>query len=221
MVNLHRDQVQYSTQPAGTIPLRLAQVRAAIFFTYLNPQYLHNSNLRTAAATSDGKALTCVLLSEGKSVLTGGRQWDEVEYCVDPNPGLLVSYSAVPGIYVLYDYTKTLRFEDRTVPRKITVSEAGNTVVEAHLQSLTPARPPEAQMFTPASGMNVIGSGALLSPPWRLSRFVPQGAVTAASTIQPVIVHAMLSPQGRITDAEVLETANSGLNESALDLVKN
>src|SRR5579875_285590 len=97
-VNLYVDQMLYSTETSGAIPLRLAQARTAIFF--IRPVVGPRATLRTAAATFSGSAATCILLSHMGAArgATGGRRWNEAEYCIDNASGALITYSAVPGL---------------------------------------------------------------------------------------------------------------------------
>ena len=100
-VNLYNSRLLYSNLPSGAIPLRLTQVREAIFFIY--PNMGPYMSLRTATGSLNGASLQCVLAAQafgGKS-FSGGRNWEESEYCVDPQHGLLVSYSPTPGLYPL------------------------------------------------------------------------------------------------------------------------
>ncbi len=114
-----------------SVPLRLAQVRAAIFFNVpaVGPQL----SMRTASGYFNGVKLNCVLTTFGfrAQVLTGGRGWEESEYCVDPSTGLMTIYSAVPGLYVHYDYTNAIKFHTKIIPSSFTISEAGQVVIEA------------------------------------------------------------------------------------------
>ena len=222
VVNLYSKRVLYSNQPAGTVPLRLEQVRTAIFFAYLAPRFLQSSLIRTAFANLNGTELTCALFSGGSNspTATPGRRWEETEYCVDAKSGFLVTYSAAPGVYVLYDYSNALHFHGIVLPGKITVTEAGNTVIEAHLESVTDPAKSDPDSFTPSSSMTAIGVGSLMSLPMRFPIFVANSTVRP-NTVQPVIVHGVLTPEGEIAEPEALQTTNSILARAALDAVKN
>ena len=60
-VNLYTNRLLYSNQPSGAVPLRLAQVRTAIFFMY--PVTGPRASLRTAAGNLNGIDVSCVLVS--------------------------------------------------------------------------------------------------------------------------------------------------------------
>jgi len=149
----------------------------------------------------------------GRSV-SGGRSWDEAEYCVDPKSNTVVTYSPIPGLFVHYDYSKAIKFHDTLVPGEFIITQAGQRVIEARTVSVTdPSSDPAA--FQP-TGLNKIGMGPAMSPPWHYHADAP--APTGASVAQPqfVVVHAMQSPKGRLSDTEVVASSNASLNNSAL-----
>ena len=92
----------YGNQASGNLPLRLMQVRAAIFFRYpiVGPQ----ASVRTATGSLNGAEQHCVLIviGAGNRTFTGARNWEESEYCMDAQTGLLTTYSPVPGLFVRY-----------------------------------------------------------------------------------------------------------------------
>ncbi|HXN47387.1 MAG TPA: energy transducer TonB [Bryobacteraceae bacterium] len=213
-VNLFHDRMVYSNQPAGVIPLRLAQVRTAIFFAY--PQAGPYASLRTAAGSLNGVEVRCVLVSHipQNKTATGGRLWDESEYCVDPSSGLLMSYSPVPGMYVSYDYSQALHFHDKVIANKFTITQAGQTIVEARTESVTDPGNLEPAVFQP-NGLEKVGVGNLMSQPWRISTRVSSSRGKASDPIQAVILEGMLDPDGRLSELRVLASSNAGLNQSA------
>jgi hypothetical protein len=77
-VNLYNNTTQgmlYSNQPGGVLPLRLVQVREAIFFNF--GQVGPRAPFRTAAGYVNGAAQNCVLIGRGVRGQTssGGRGW--------------------------------------------------------------------------------------------------------------------------------------------------
>ncbi len=217
VVNLYRNSLLYSNQPAGSIPLRLAQVRTAIF--YVNPIVGPRASIRTAAANLNGTEVTCALVTRMSPprTSTGGRLWDELEFCVDPQSGLLRTYSPVPGLYILYDYSAAVHFHDKIIPGKFTITEAGHTVIEAHTESVSDPTNVDGALFDP-SGLTSVGAGPLETPPWnvRTHVFGPPGS---NPTTQAVVLHAMVSPDGHLTDQEILASSDSSLDQQALDRV--
>ena len=186
-INLRTNELVYSNQPSGAIPLRLAQARTAIFFMY--PQIGSRASLRTVASSLNGAKVTCVLaaiMAQAKPS-AGGRRWEESESCVDTKSGLLMSYSPVPGMYTLYDYSNALHFHDKIIPGKFTIMQAGQTVIEAHTESVGDPGKLVRAMFEPA-GLEKIGAGTLLTPPWRVRTRDTSGNVNSNGTLQVVIL---------------------------------
>jgi hypothetical protein len=218
-VNLNLNRIFYSDQPATGLPLRLIQAREAIFYT--QPAVGPRATLRTATGTLNGVDLTCALVARDATVPagTGGRQWEEEEYCVDPKAGTLITYSQAPGSYVLYDYSKGLHFHGKLIANGFTITQAGQTILEAQTESLTdPVKNPTA--FQPV-GLNPIGVGAIMTPAWRsrinLPTLVPApGATGQAATSQIVMLHGVQTPNGELSDLEVLASSNPSLNQPAL-----
>jgi hypothetical protein len=149
--------------------------------------------------------------------MSGPRRWEEYESCVDPKSGLLMSYSPAPGMYVLYDYSNAQHLGGVTFPNKFTITEAGQTVVEAQVDSLTEGISADAPIYTPA-GLNPLGVGFPLTMPWRMQDISFEGRPNPMPTNgQFVVVRGMVSPDGHFTDAEVLASSNPSLNQKALE----
>ena len=223
VVNLYRNGMLSSNQPDANVPLRLAQVRAAIF--YVDSVFGPHASIRTTTANLNGLDLTCALterITAPKSS-TGGRLWNEAEFCVDPKSGLLITYSPVPGVYIQYDYSNAIHFHDKTIPGKFIIAEAGHTVVEAINESVTdPTNLP--QSLFDASTLTAVGAGPLEAPPFTMHsrEFLVDPSTTPPSVaMQVVIVHAVLTPDGHIAEPEALAASDSSLTQRALDRVKN
>ena len=213
-VNLNISRVFYSTQPATGLPLRLIQVREAIFKT--KPVVGPRATLRTANASLDGVDLVCALIAHNALAPagTGGRQWEEQEYCVDPKAGTLITYSAAPGLYFHYDYSQALQFHGKLIPNAFTITQAGQTVVEAETESVTdPVDNPEAFQ---TAGLNQIGVGAIMSPAWQYRVRLPLPGAAPGSPAQVVELHAVQSPTGEVGDIELLASSDAALNEAAI-----
>jgi hypothetical protein len=88
----------YGNQPSGILPLRLIQVRSAIFFVFpiVGPQ----ASVRTATGILNGAQQNCVLIviGAGRRSFTGGRNWEESEYCVDAQTGVFSSPGTVRSL---------------------------------------------------------------------------------------------------------------------------
>jgi hypothetical protein len=211
-VHLYSNELLYTNQPSMAIPLRLAQVREAIFFTY--PRIGPYPSLRTANGSLDGAPLNCILTAPGFGgrTFSGGRNWEESEYCVDPNSRLLVTESPAPGVYVRYDYTNAIQFHGKTIPGGLTISEFGRPMIEAKTQSVSDPGNGNPALFAP-SGLTAIGVGSIMTPPARVRR----GQGGASGTLQMVELHGVSSPDGQMSEIEVLASTNAGLNQAALD----
>ena len=218
-VNMNLNRVFYSNQPATGLPLRLVQFREAIF--YAQPVVGPRATLRTANASLNGMELTCALVARDATTpaTTGGRQWEEEEYCVDPKAAVLVTYSQAPGSYVVYDYSKATQFHDKLVANGFIITEAGQTIIEAQTESLT--EPVKNPALFQSAGLNQIGVGAVMSRAWRsqVNMLLPApapGAVQQADTSQIVMLHGMQAPNGKLLDLELLASSNPALNEQSL-----
>ena len=213
-VNLQSNRIMYSNQPANSLPLRLLQVREAIF--YSEPMVGPRASLRTARSSVNGVDVVCALISHNatSSGQTGGRRWEEEEYCVDPKAGMLMTYSLAPGLYVLYDYSKALQFHGKVIANKFTITQAGQTVVEAQTESV--ADPPNNPAAFQTAGLNQIGVGPVMSAPWRVRARRPSPGGSAGGTAQMVVLHGVQSPDGQITEVELLASSDASLNEPAL-----
>ncbi|HEX4230446.1 MAG TPA: hypothetical protein VHZ07_17355 [Bryobacteraceae bacterium] len=218
-VNLNANQMHYSSQPGVAIPLRLAQVRGALFFmnnTIPGPR----ASLRTADANLDGTAITCVLMERGfmGTPVAGGRRWMEQEFCLDPKTGLIMTYSPVPGLYIRYDYSGAIHFHDRTLPATFTITEAGQPVIEAKIESVTDPVPGDNALFQP-NGLTEVGAG----PPMMAPRYVRMGMGMRGQmqASGAVALHGMMSAAGKLSDLEVLASSDPNLNQPALARVAN
>lgn len=167
-VFLSLDRLLSSNQPGGAVPLRLAQVRSAIFGVYA-PQIGPYATLRVANSELRGGELRCVLVGRGafgkaEPSFAKGRSFDESEYCVDARTGLLAVYSPFAGEYIHYDYANALHFHDVTVPDRFTITEGGKAIVEARTESVTDAPPKNSNLFV-AEGLTPIGAGIVSEVP--------------------------------------------------------
>lgn len=215
-VNLFTGGLLYSNQPSGGLPLRLAQVRAAIFFNY--PAVGVHTSVRTAAAALNGADLNCVLIAPASRAKpsAGGRRWDESEYCVGAHSGVLVTWSPAPGVYVLYDYSNAISFQGKVIPGRFTITEAGQTVVTARVESVTDPGNLDPTLFDPST-LSQTGVGPLMTQPWHVRSFVPYSGASSNVALQAVVVHGMLTPGGELTETEVVASTSASLNQAALD----
>lgn len=218
-VNLYTNTTRgmlYTNQPSGAMPLRLTQVRGAVFFNApaIGPQV----SMRTATGSFNGATLNCVLTSFQRQPYSGGRNWRESEFCVDSNTGLLTTYSPVPGLYIHYDYASAPTFHGKTIPAGFTITEAGKTVIEAKTESV--ADPPDSTnpLFA-AAGLTPLGVGQVMTAPvhWIGAFHAPGSNGGSNSTAQMVVLHGSLSPDNHVSETEILASTDPGLNLTALE----
>ncbi|MFY9688826.1 MAG: hypothetical protein WAJ86_02745 [Candidatus Acidiferrales bacterium] len=217
-VFLHNGTLLSSDQPSGTIPLRLMQVRDAIFGVY--PGIGRYASLRVATGNLDGGEVRCVLVAHGipgnaTPAFSSGRSFDELEYCIDSKTGLLATYSPVPGLYVHYDYSNAFHFHDQMIPNGFTISENGRTVIEAKTDSVTDAPSANQDIFK-AEGLNPLGAGPAAAGPVMIRSSHAYNLGSPDARPQVVVVHGMISPSGRLGETEVLASTNPALNDAAV-----
>lgn len=209
----------YDTNAQAYQPLRLQMIRQAIFWPVAGN--FASSRIRVAPAEWNGKPVSCVLLSRAQSPAdaTPGRRWEEEEFCIEPQTGLLQTYSLAPGLYNIYDYSNPIEFHGHTMARQISIVENGSTVVQAQIESLSDLGPLDMNMFTPTQEMR--SPGVMIREPLRFPQIARGSKAIPAGLIQPVVVLAALDTSGKVLEAEALQTSDPTLSEEALRLVKN
>jgi hypothetical protein len=205
------------------VPMRLQMVRSALFWPmWFNPRAL----ARVAAAKIGTTDVLCGLLSapiNDPALLSSepGRRWVETEFCVDPKLAVLRSYSEAPGIYTVYDYANAYQFHGHLVPRTITVWEAGSTVLTIHVDGIADPSESDLALLRPTPELQQAGPQPALGVAYRIPQYVraPE-AMAKKGLVEPVIVHAILAPDGRVLDAEALQNYDPPVTAAALDLVR-
>jgi hypothetical protein len=223
-INLYPESVRsglYGNQASGMLPLRLMQVRSAIFFSY--PTVGPQASVRTANGLLNGVQLRCVLIviGAGNRSFTGARNWEESEYCVDANTGLFTTYSPVPGLFVHYDYSPAVRFHNKFIPAGFTITEGGRVVAEARTVGVTDPPPPTDTMFNTA-GLVALGAGRAMNPGFNMPIVTPAPGrqlptSNADAAIQVVTLHGNVSGDGRLSEVEILASTDPSLNQAALE----
>ncbi|HEY4838379.1 MAG TPA: hypothetical protein VIH72_07225 [Candidatus Acidoferrales bacterium] len=214
---VYRGQMWWINGPAP-VPLRLQMARVAILWPGIS--VLPRTGLRMQNVNFEGSAVTCVLASPNSANPSAGRSWTESESCVDGKTGLLRVWSAAPGIYVVYDYTKTISFHGHTIASSVTYYEDEAPVLQIHVESITDPAGVSLEDFRPTPEIIAQGRAPVLGGPARIA--VPAGAADApgATVIQPVIVHGIVMPGGTLSDAEVITHVEPALAEQAIALAK-
>jgi len=210
----------YGTNPSEAVPLRVQSVRSALHWPIMRNAWA--SAIRAADVKHDGMAMSCLLLSAAIPPDPAPRSWFEREYCMDATTGLLQMWSEAPGIYVVYDYAGAANFHGHTLPRQISIFEDGRLAVQVRVESLEDAATIDPDLFKPTPEMVDAGGSFTLASPNRFPMRVDPSDGPSSTLFQPVIVHAVLDAQdGRVLDAEALQTSDQDLSRAALDLVRS
>jgi hypothetical protein len=193
----------YSAGTEGHIPLRLQEARAALLDAIPSAADLNGAAVRTATATFRGKSVTCVLFSAARTTTAAeqGRRWNETEDCIDPQSEMLMLHSQVPGRYYAYDYSNAPQFGGRFFPHGVTVIEAGRTVSQISVDSLTELRSADQSLFVPTSAMLERGRATAMSGAQKIARVVGEGQASGA----PVCVFGVVNASGKLVEAHSLQ----------------
>jgi hypothetical protein len=226
---IRADDLSYGDAAGISYPLVLHEARGVLFGPMPALSNARHDLIRTTTATLNGTQLTCVLLSgpgnfsrAGSATMpAAGRSWEETEECIDPQSGLLVTHSLVPGRYALYDYSNGLQFHGHIFPRKVTITEAGNPVVEVHVDSLEDFSSPDPALFAPTEQMKARGPATEMAAAYKVPAF-PHGPeqTNRGSVLQPVIVFGLLVPSGEILEAHSLQPSSPD-SQAAVESVKS
>lgn len=208
-------------KPVSMIPMRAQMLRNEVMWrTSSTVNGAGTAQIRTSAAQWNGKPVTCVLLSHvgGAAAQVQSRLWEESEYCIANDSGLLQIHSIAPGTYTVFEYGKNLRFHGKSLPDHIATFVAGAQAIEADL-SIADFSADSAGLLIQTPEMVANGRPAIaLSGPLVIPIDVP--ITGSAATIQPVVLHGELDAQGNMLDIEVSAAADPKLTSSALDAAK-
>jgi len=212
---LRTPNAAYQNTPSGSFPLRLHEAHGHLLGSLEGPSGIRHDVIRTVAASWNGAAVTCVLLSpptRSADVNSPGRLWQEREECLDPQTGHLLLHSPAPGLYVLYDYSQSYRLASRELPGKMTVIENDATVIEERIESLEHLAKVDPSSFAPTAEMQAEPRGAVMAG----LRKISLGPANASGDIQSVVVFGLLTPDGKITEVHPLQSSDPALNDAAL-----
>jgi hypothetical protein len=198
----------YGDDPADYVPLRLQEARAALFDPIPSAADLAHATLRSADASFNGVGLTCVLISGSNTAedSTPARRWDETEECIDPRAGLLHLHSQTPGRYSVYEYADSLRLAGYIVPRKITITEGGNTVSQISVESLTAPPSADPALFKPTDEMKQKGRPVTMSGAQKL--LAASARVPAGAALRTVCILGVVTPAGQLAEAHSLQPSD-------------
>jgi len=197
----------YGQESGSYIPLRLQEARAALFDPLPSAEYLARASIRTSTAIYDWAQVTCVLLSGPGNAASAAsaRRWDEAEECIDPQSGLLSIHSQVPGRYNAYDYTDGPRLAGHALPRKVTITEGGQTVTEISVDSLNELASARTGLFVPTETMKEQGRALSMEGAQKLWRVAGRGSVPRGTPADAVCVFGVVTPSGQLVEAHSLQ----------------
>jgi hypothetical protein len=200
----------YGEETASYVPLRLHEVRAALFDAIPAHQNASRGSIRKADGVLNGARLNCALLSGSQNTVAaaGGRRWDESEECFDQRSGLLQLHSQVPGRYYSYDYSNGPRLGSHLLPRKVTVTEAGKTVTEISVESLTEIPSADPSLFVPTGQMKERGRAITLAGAQKIFRVLGPGPLVPGAPIRAVCVFGVVTPSGQLAEAHSLQPSD-------------
>lgn len=205
----------YGDHPAGYVPLRLHEARAALFDPMPSAAFATRAVIRTSTAVFHGAPLTCVLLSvplQGAQ-RTAGRHWDEAEECIDPRTGLLQVHSQAPGRYYAYDYTDARRLGRCVMPRNVTVTEGGKTVSRISVDSLTAMPAPDPSLFVSTEDMAGQDDSIELAEAQKVWH---NPGVAGAAGGGTVCVFGVVTPAGTLAEAHSLSPSDPNSQAAVL-----
>lgn len=207
----------YSEGAANFIPLRLQEARAALFGAIPAASDLAHDVIRTAAGSYQGVDVTCVLFTGAANAVTDatGRRWEETEECIDPQSGLLMVHSQVPGRYYAYDYSNAPQVAGHLLPRKVTITEGGKVVSEISVDSLKVTAAVDAGQFLPSDEMKARGRAVAMAGAVKISRVVSGGAASA----RPVCVFGLVTASGEMVEAHSLQPSDPN-SSAAVEAVR-
>ncbi len=204
------------------IPTRAHMLRNEIFWAVA--QYTLRTQLRTAAVQWNGKPATCILASgiPGAAAQSQTRLWQEEEYCVDNESGLLMVHSIAPGTFAIYSYAANQQFHGRTMPDRITIYVGGLIVADGSF-SIVDLGSGDDSVITQGTSMTSNTSIVGVQLPSRLAIHMadPTSGSVPVGTTQSVMVHADVDGEGKVVEEELSETDNPALTQAAMDAVRN
>jgi hypothetical protein len=208
---------------SSAVPLRLLEARGVLFDPIQSPSYADRGSIRTSTATFRGATVTCLLLSRSRNTvnLAAGRDWEETEECIDPQSGLLQVHSEVPGRYAAYDYSNAPQFAGHTLPRTVTITEAGRIVSKISVESLQGVTGTDASLFVPTDTMKAKGPAVAMTSATKVSRVQGQGPFTSAMTLHPVCVFGIVTPTGHLVEAHALQPSDPNSQAAVEDAKKS
>jgi hypothetical protein len=133
---------------------------------------------------------------------------------------LLQVHSEAPGRYALYDYSSAPQLNGRTLPRSVTITEAGRVVSKISVESLQSFTASDPALFIPTAAMKAKGQAVAMTSATKLSRVQGQGPFTSGATLRPVCVFGIVTPTGNLVEAHALQPSDPNSQAAVEDAKK-
>jgi hypothetical protein len=202
---------------AAAIPMRAHTLRNHLFWAASRPNA--KASIRTAQTMWHGATVTCILAGTEGFVDTagqsGGRLWNEEEYCVD-DAFRLVVYSPAPGSYTQFGYEAGIDFHGKRLPDSLVTFVNGTQVVSATFQIADPTQA-DADLLAPAPGMTSSPAPVTLGGSFVTRLETP--AVLPGNSGR-AIIHASIDGDGNVADAEVAASSSAAFSAQALSQIR-
>jgi hypothetical protein len=206
----------YGEGTSSSMPLRLQEARAALLDPIPAARNVERQVIRSSTGTFNGVQLTCVLFSASKDAAIPGRRWEETEECIDPQTGLLMLHSQIPGRYYAYEYGEAPQPGAYVLPKKVTVTEAGKTVSVISVVSLDALSNVDASLFQPTEAMLGKGPSVEMAGAKKIASVAGKSGSDIA---QPVCIFGLVTATGELAEAHSLQPSDPN-SAAALDAAK-
>jgi hypothetical protein len=213
---IHTQAGTFDEKPVQLAPMRVHMLRNALFWA--GQGLTAGSQFRRAAVEWNGRPATCLLVSDQPEASdTSTRRWDESEYCIDDQTGLLQILSVAPGSYTVYSYAAGQSFHGQPMPDRIKIYVGGTVAIDATLRMEEPGAA-DSGLPAPTAEMIAAGQPVGLDEPMR--RLIDLSDASVSGAALPVIVNAQIGPDGKVVDQELCAAADPSLVARALGQVK-
>lgn len=141
------------------------------------------------------------------------------EFCFESASGVLLREE---DWNISYEYADYSAWENKLFPRTLRALEGGKLVVEFRVEELSPERSPDPSLFVVPSGAEAWDWCEDPEPPKRVQYAEPNypEAARRAWVSGTVWIYAVISIDGVVRDAKVIQSAGPLLDESALVAVR-
>ena len=212
--SMARDRIRgeaFDETPVSLLPMRIHMLRNTIFWAAGSVL----SQFRSAPAEWNNRPVTCLLMSDRPdAAATPSRRWDESEYCIDNQSGLIQILSFAPGNYTVYSYGKEQSFHSQPIPDRIVTYIGGTVAIDANFRLDEPSGPGPA--LAPTAEMLANPRPVGLQDPVRQRLEVSSSHVGGE---QVVIVNTQVGPDGKPAAQEVCAASDPSLAATAMERV--